>query len=396
MRTAQAPQRTYNEPLGSTDTSLQWRQLTVRQSVAAPPIQLTLPNFSGPSVETNMGRAGWLSKITLGFRATLVTNGTAAGTWNTYPEPPFNLLGYIRVHTNTQSDLVSASSRMLSRWQASRRRNTFPIAQEYDPAYGAVNPKFAKPVSLAGVPTAGSAVGSALAASTTYYIAGNLEIPIATDDALFLGAQYLQSDRITLTVQITPPALTDIATFSAGGFASAVVTIIPQAEFFSQPSDQSIHPNNEFVHYLREQKKVISASGANQWPLDIGNTYLSILGFLENNGVPAVYTNPAAPPTNLPPFSQVGINYAQTMNPIVEDYQIHLDYLEKMYGIVLPDACFMFDQRLGAGIPGFYEGRDFINSALTSDLQVNANINPMTLTGPSLYLLTEQLQRIGR
>lgn len=351
-----------------------FRQATKPDSV--PSGSIVVNAFGGLAQSVKVPHTGWLSRLLVFFNGTLTTGaGTPAGSWATYPPMPWSLIGNILVATDTNTQIVNMTGYGLYLFNRYYRSNNFPDV-DLDINYNSTNR-----AALLAQPAAGTP-----AASTVYNVAGYLEIPVATDDSLFLGALFLQSDQVTLNVTITPPTQAAVAGTITGVTVTPAITYAVQAYFFEQPTDLRITPNKQFVHSLNEQNRAVPGTGQQMYLLALGNTYLKIFGQLENNSVQAV--NSA--------ITSLLLTHTQIVSPVNEGYNIHLANNKCYLKHTLPDGSFLFDFSRGSGIPGFYEGRDFLNSSLTTDLQIGLIIPAGTaLTNPNLRLMSEQLQAIG-
>lgn len=351
-----------------------FRQATKPDSVPAGSIVVN--SFGGLAQSVKIPHTGWLARLIVFFNGTLVTGaGTPAGAWATYPPLPWALIGQILVATDTNTQILNMSGYGLYLFNRFYRSNNFPDV-DLDTNYNSTNR-----AALLAFPAAGTP-----AASTSYPIAGYLEVPVATDDSLFLGSLFLQSDQVTLNVTITPPTQAAVAGTISGVTVTPTITYAVQSYFFEQPTDLRITPNKQFVHSLTEGNRAVPGTGQQMYPLALGNTYLKVFGQLENNSTWA--TNAA--------ITSVLLSHTQIVSPINEGYNIHLANNKAYLKNTMPDGSFLFDFSRGSGIPGFYEGRDFLNSSLTTDLQIGIIIPAGTsLTNPNLRLCSEQLQAIG-
>lgn len=351
-----------------------FRQATKPDSVPAGSIVVNA--FGGLAQSVKIPHTGWLSRLLVYFNGTLTTGaGTPTGAWVTYPPFPWNLIGNILVATDTNTQIVNMSGYGLYLFNRYYRRTNLPDV-DLDGNYNSTNRAALVQFPAVGAPTA----------STVYNVAGYLEIPVATDDSLFLGALFLQSDQVTLNVTITPPTQAAVAGTIGGVTVTPAITYAVQAYFFEQPTDLRITPNKQFVHSLNEQNRAVPGTGQQMYPLPLGNTYLKVFGQLENNSLQAV--NSA--------ITSLLLSHTQIVSPVNEGYNIHLANNKCYLANTLPDGSFLFDFSRGSGIPGFYEGRDFLNSSLTTDLQIGLIIPAgTTLTNPNLRLMSEQLQAIG-
>jgi hypothetical protein len=336
---------------------------------------LTFNAFGAPPQQLQLPRSGWLARVYVTATATMTTGaGTPSGNWATYPTQPYSLLGKVRLYTNTQSDLFNISGHGL---------NLFSQAN-YGMTKVTRNQGLANATNL---PTVYQTLPSTTpAASTAYPMAATYKLPVVTDDALMLGMLFLQSDAVTFGIEITPPASTDIVGTVSGVTVTPAITYSVTAEYFDVPYDRSIMPNSSYAHLVQEQFKPISVTGQNDLYMLTGNTYLKIIGQLENNSVPMVAGN----------IVNVGVKYAQTTTPYYEPYPMHVTRTSYNYGGYLPDGLIIQDFSLGSGIPSFLEPRDFINSSLLSDFEIFYTLNnTMTLTNARARIITEQLAPIG-
>lgn len=357
-------------PIGS------FRQLTRQNSLAGTPI--TYNAFGGAAQVSNLPRAGWLAKLFLYISGSITTGaGTPAGGWPAYPMLPWSLLGRVRVFTNTNTDIVNMSGHGLYLFNRFLHYLGDPQA-----SYNTWNNASNLTATLATV-----VGGTTPPASTATNFAGWLEVPIATDDALFLGALFLQSDQLTLGVEVTPPNAADVSGNITGVTLTPNITIRPQAIFYDQPADPRIVPNTQYAHILREDIRQIGVVGSDiQFALPFGNTYMRIAGMLENGGsqISQQYIN------------SVGLRYMQTVQPYSEDYRIHIVRNRSYLGECLPDGMFLWDMTWGSGIPGLVDSRDLINSSHVTDFQALVNLSSnLSLNNARCRLFTEQLAAIG-
>lgn len=350
-----------------------FREQTRPNSVSAGSV--TFAAFSGAPQTINLPHSGWLGRLFVMVSGSLTTGaGTPAGSWATYPPFPWNLSRLIRVVTNTQTEICRMSGWALYLFNRFYRRNSY-WDLDVDTDYNTTNR-----AALLAFPAAGTP-----AASTVYPVAAVHEIPIMTDDALSLGMLFLQSDQVQLGVEITPPTATDVHNVT-GVTVTPSLTYSAQAVFFEQPPDLSVRPNTQYVHMLREENRAINGTGQQLWPVALGNTYLKLFGMLENNGAAIANTN----------ILSMLLQYAQTVTPFNEPYNMHVARNKAYLGSAIPDGSYLFDFTHGSGVEGFYEGRDFLNSSLVTDLSVVASLSSgLSLSSPNHRLMSEQLQAIG-
>src|ERR1035437_6076001 len=146
---------------------------------------MTQTAFGGPTMKSDIPRSGWLWGIDLNFAGTVgYTASAATGGFGAYPVNPYSLIKNIRLYTNTGTEIFNMSGYGLYLYnliyRSGRLSNTTP--------YG-----YAGTTNVPGMMT--QLPASASATTHSYATAGSLELPVATDDALGLGALFLQSDQ---------------------------------------------------------------------------------------------------------------------------------------------------------------------------------------------------------
>ena len=354
-----------------------FRGVTRQNVVSLPALAFSGTGASGSIQTVNLPRTGWLQKFFLTITGTMTTGaGSPSGNWPTWPLMPFGLIQRIRVYTNTNVQIVNLSGASLLLVDRTMRPVMTP-SQDLITQGNATN-------TAAILATPGSGTP---AANTAYTWSGTLEVPIATDDTAMLGMLFLQSDRVTLTVEITFANSTVYAGTVSGVSVTPSFTIQPTAVMYEQPDDKNIIPNAQYVFSLKEDQYGFAATGQQLIRLPVGNTYTRIWEQIINNGAPLPYGNMGAGQ----------ITYAQTVTPYNESYINHLARNRSVLGQTLPDGVYMWDFASGSGIPTIFEGRDLVNSAQVTDLEVVTNIiGSPTLTNCYGLVVSQQLQAIGQ
>lgn len=216
-------------------------------------------------------------------------------------------------------------------------------------------------------PFPGSNARSAVTAAA-FDVSMLIECQVNQNDPI--GLIMLQNERTQLTLQVQWETDANVATG-----ATVTASCIPIMEYFAVPVDEADWPPITVAHAHIEEQVAVPASGdfTYYWPR--GNTYLQMLhGF----GIGAT------PADN---WSRVRIR--QSQNTFLEDYTPGA--ASALYALNHPSARilgtipidFMGDDGLGA----FGRPRDFINSAVLTDL---ATILTTTGSG-TLYAVRRQI-----
>lgn len=339
------------------------------------PLPAQVATAFGQRLTFQLPVTGYLSRILLEWHGTMTTGaGTAAGNWTTYPMVPYNYIKRVRLYTSENTNICDLSGQQLYLANLMSRRNCTP---DSDAAYILHNANNRLLVTDAPAGAGDDAVSEA--------VAGYLEVPIETDDMLQFGLLISQNLEVRLYLDVEFADAADVHGIT-GVTVTPAITFAPSVEFFSIPPDGVGQPNLQWVQTLLGTKIPIAANGDQEIQLSIGNLYLGVYGFIENNGA-------LIDPTS--GLTEVRLQYAQNVVPLRETYRQHVMRVKTTHGITLPDGAFAYDWASGLGFPGMLDFRDVVNSAEQTDLKLIVTTAGLTLSNAYVHVIRRQLGRIG-
>ncbi len=319
----------------------------------------------GSNTQFKVPATGYLSRVRLLVQGTITIPATPTGSWISYPFLPHGLFSNISTYTSENAQIVNTTGLGLLVQEITTAVATNPLV---DPiSANNTNNRAALYTAPSGVLTAG-----------TFNINCLLDVKNFTDDSAMLGLLNAQTVDTSIYINV---ALAN--TVTTGTAPSAVnITVTPVYEFFSVPNPQvAQQPDQSFAHLFLEEFYPVASNGAIQYKPAVGPIYMSLKGFVENNGAPLA---PSA-------FGNVGITYAQTISPYSEPYFAHVGRYKHYYGQVLPDGMFCWDQTLGGGFPYVDNNRDLLNTSQQSDLYLSFNFSGVTWVNGGIRVWKEML-----
>jgi hypothetical protein len=210
--------------------------------------------------------------------------------------------------------------------------------------------------------------------ATSYNL--NMMIPIQLNRRDPIGLILLQNEQLQVILTVEWEADATVATG-----ATVTGTCVPTLEFFTVPPDKADWPELSFVHQVIEDQIAIGAAGDYIYNLPRGNAYLQAnLGY----GISAVGADN---------WTRAILRINQS--DILEDRtpaNSNLLYSSMSEGQTRLAGVIPFDMLGSDGFGSYGSARDFINSALLTDLQV---VLTTTATG-TLYSVRRMLLPLQR
>ncbi len=216
---------------------------------------------------------------------------------------------------------------------------------------------------------------STLVTATSYNL--DMVIPIQLNLKDLLGLLLGQNEQLTLYLSVEWETDANVI-LTGGGTLTGVCT--PWIEYFTTPPDPIDRPPMDTIHQIIEDQVVIAATGDYIYQPPRGNIYLQILGGYGINAAPADNWNRAIYRINQ---NDILMDVTPGWGDMVEGYR---NNLTRVLGVV------PFDFIGSDGFGSYGSSRDFINSALLTDMQI---VLTTTATG-TFYVVRRMLVPLGK